>query len=158
MQFAADLPTGKIGAASMTVMSRGRSSMNESGRKAELCKPLGVSMKETVSEIKDGKAYFRFTREFYGKEAVLNASYKMTDKYSAMIKSVGDHEILVTLEPKTQQSRDEIESAASDFCNELLDQQLRLDLEKRFGKIWELIVEHAFSPLADLKSRFEQIK
>jgi His-Xaa-Ser system protein HxsD len=115
-------------------------------------------MKEIVSEIKDGKAYIRFTKEFYEKEAVLNAAYKMTDKYSVMIKPVGDHEMSVTLEPKTQQSIEEIESAASDFCNEVIDQQLRLDLEKRFGKIRELIVEHAFSPLADHKSRLAQIK
>jgi His-Xaa-Ser system protein HxsD len=115
-------------------------------------------MQEAISEIKEGKVHVRLMKEIYDKEAVLNATYKMTDKYSVLIKPVGDHEISVIIEPKGQQSVEELELAASDFCNEVLDQQIRLDLEKRFGKIRELIVEHAFSPLADLKSRLAQIK
>jgi len=115
-------------------------------------------MKETISEIKEGAAHVRLMKEIYDKEAVLNAAYKMTDKYSVLIKSVGVHEMSVIIEPKGQQSIEELESAVSDFCNEVLDQQVRLNLERRFWKIRELIIEHAFSPLADLKSRLAQIK
>jgi His-Xaa-Ser system protein HxsD len=104
-------------------------------------------MKENISEIKEDTAHVRLMKEIYDKEDVLNATYKMTDKYSVLIKPVGDHEMLVIIEPKSQQSVEELESAVSDFCNEVLDQQIRLDLEKRFGRIRELIVEHAFSPL-----------
>jgi His-Xaa-Ser system protein HxsD len=115
-------------------------------------------MKETVSEIKDGKAYIRFAKEFYEKEAILNAAYKMTDKYSVKINPIDDNAVAVTLEPKNQISVDEMKSSVFNFCNEILDQQIRLNLEKRYGKIRELIIEHAFSPLADLKSRLAQIK
>ena len=104
-------------------------------------------MKKTIPEIKEGAAHIRLMKEIYDKEAILNAAYKMTDKYSVLIKALGDHEISVIIEPKGQQSIEELESAASDFCNEVLDHQIRLDLEKRFGKIRELIIEHAFSPL-----------
>lgn len=104
-------------------------------------------MKGTISEIEEGAAHLRLMKEIYDKEAVLNAAYKMTDKYSVLIKPVGDHEMSVIIEPKSQQSIEELESAASAFCNEVLDEQIRLDLEKRFGKIRKLIVEHAFSPL-----------
>ena len=78
--------------------------------------------------------------------------------YSVMMTGIEDYYITLTLEPKINQSMIELESAVSDFCNEVLDQQIRLNLEKRNGRIRELIVEHAFSPLADLKSRLEQIK
>ena len=41
--------------------------------------------------------------------------------------------------------------------NELIDQQLRLDLEKRYGAIRRLIVQQAFAPLDDLKAEVKKI-
>ena len=115
-------------------------------------------MKELIKKIEDGIILVVLSKQFYEQSAVYAASYKMTDKYSVMVKPVGDRGVGVTFEPKKQQTVQEMEAALFDFCNELLDQQVRLDLEKRFGKIRELIVEHAFSPLADLRSRLEQMK
>ena len=43
------------------------------------------------------------------------------------------------------------------FSNEVIDQQLRLDLEKRYGQVRELIIKHAFSPLENLKAETEKI-
>ena len=42
---------------------------------------------------------------------------------------------------------DEVKKLLGEFCNEALDIQIRLDLEKRFGNLREVIYEHAFSPL-----------
>ena len=33
------------------------------------------------------------------------------------------------------------------FCNELIDQQIRYDTEQKFGKIRDMIVEEAFKPI-----------
>ena len=44
---------------------------------------------------------------------------------------------------------------AEDFCNEVLDQQVRLDLEKRYGNIRELVIRHAFAPIESLKAKIK---
>ena len=43
------------------------------------------------------------------------------------------------------------------FMNELIDQQVRLDLEKRYGPIRRLIVQQAFAPLDNLKAEVKKI-
>ena len=40
------------------------------------------------------------------------------------------------------------ESTAKQFCNELLDQQVRAHVNKQFGHIRDLIVEEAFKPVS----------
>jgi len=37
-----------------------------------------------------------------------------------------------------------------------VDQQLRLDLERRYGGLRQLIVQHAFSPLSHLKQEVKK--
>ena len=44
-----------------------------------------------------------------------------------------------------------LENVALDFCNEVLDQQVRLDLERSYGPLRELIVKKAFSPISITK-------
>jgi His-Xaa-Ser system protein HxsD len=48
-------------------------------------------------------------------------------------------------------------TAETRFMNELIDQQLRLDLEKRYGAIRRLIVQQAFAPLDNLKAEVKRI-
>jgi len=56
------------------------------------------------------------------------------------------------MEPKRKADRapdfESLEEDARTFCNEVLDQQVRLDLEARYGNIRELIVRQAFSPVS----------
>ena len=44
----------------------------------------------------------------------------------------------------------DIPDLLDDFCNEVLDQQVRLDIEKRYGSLRDAIVKHAFQPLGDV--------
>jgi len=115
-------------------------------------------MNEIVNITIDGKFYITLDNEIYEKEAVMAAAYKMTDLFTILITPIANKKMDLIFEPLSGQTQEDLEIIAKDFCNEVLDQQIRLDLEKRFGKIRELIVEHAFSPLADLKSRLAQIK
>ena len=43
-----------------------------------------------------------------------------------------------------------LKKTAEQFCNEAIDQQLRLDIEKKYGNVRELIVRHAFSPIKNI--------
>jgi His-Xaa-Ser system protein HxsD len=42
------------------------------------------------------------------------------------------------------------------ILDDILDEQLRYDLERRAGKVRELIVEHAFKPIINLKLEIDK--
>lgn len=101
--------------------------------------------------IEEGRICISLCRLFYQKEAVLAAAQKVTGDYYVEIKSLDSERAGIFLEPKTKGSGeaplDVLEEVAKDLCNEVLDQQVRLDLEKRYGKLRELIVRQAFAPI-----------
>ncbi len=92
-------------------------------------------------------------KEIYEREAVMSAAYRFTDAFGILIRPLGDNEMEVLIEPKREPTPKPLEFTARDFCNEVLDQQVRLFLERRCGRIKELIIEHAFSPLESLQSK-----
>lgn len=99
--------------------------------------------------IENNKICISLYRLFFDKQAVLAAAQKMTKDYYVEIKSLDSERAGVYLEPKNHQSvtLDGLVEDAKNYCNEVLDQQVRLDLEKRYGKLRELIVRQAFSPI-----------
>lgn len=105
-----------------------------------------------VERLDDGKLMLRFSKEYYLREAIFAAAYKFTDKCAVKIEPVGEVHIGVILEERVGLEEEALKKIAMDFANEALDQQVRLDLEARNGRIRELIVRHAFSPISDLES------
>ena len=101
--------------------------------------------------IDEGKICVYLYRAFFQREAVSAAAQKMTGCYYIEMKSLDSERVVIYLEPKSKalgtSDIEPLEAAAKVFCNEVLDQQVRLDLEKRYGKIRELIVRQAFSPV-----------
>lgn len=68
--------------------------------------------------------------------------------YGTILRGVqphGDDSFEVSLRSKDDDG--DVSSAIKIFCNELIEQQVRHDLQNRFGKLREIIVAHAFSPL-----------
>ena len=51
----------------------------------------------------------------------------------------------------------DLEEVRQRFINELTDQQLRLDLDKKMLPLRELIVKQAFSPLKNLQTEVEKL-
>lgn len=114
-----------------------------------------MQKREIVYKVDGNTLAILLHTEFYEKEAVRAACYKFTDKCTILIRPADDFEIEVTFEPKHGITCD-IESTARAFCNEVLDQQVRLDLEKRYGRVRELIVRQAFEPVKNLKSELNK--
>lgn len=98
-----------------------------------------------VSTNEDGTLFIRLNTELYEAEAARAASYKFTDKYYVFLKPYDNFELLVIFEPKlnTEPATDVI---LKEFANELLDQQIRLDLDKRNGPFRDIIAKEAFRP------------
>jgi len=113
-------------------------------------------MKGIISEYEEGRFFMRLSKEIYEKDAIMQAAYKLTDLCTIMIKPHGESEVEVVFEPQGKTDPAALRRIAARFCNEVLDQQVRLDLDKRYGKLRELIVQHAFSPLGNLEEHIKK--
>jgi His-Xaa-Ser system protein HxsD len=97
------------------------------------------------------------SKALYEKEAVFAATYALSGLCRNTVEPAQAGYVKVTLEfldPVQDRDRVEIENK---FLNELIDQQLRLDLENRYGAIRRLIVQQAFAPLDNLKAEVKRI-
>jgi len=112
-------------------------------------------IKDIIIKIEDNKLLIVLKKELYEKDAVFSAAYKFTDKCVILIEPIDPFSIGVYFKPKSDPKDVDLGKIAEDYCNEVLDQQIRLDLEKRYGNIRELIVRHAFLPISNLKDKIE---
>jgi len=88
--------------------------------------------------------------KIYDMKAIANAAYSLSDKYYIQMDHLPEETIQVSVKIKKGNSEDL--SVFSDlFFEKLLDQQIRVSVEKDFGHIREMIVKKAFSPLDDSK-------
>jgi His-Xaa-Ser system protein HxsD len=107
-------------------------------------------MKGIYTTIDRSKILISLPKKIYEKSAVLAAAHKMSERFTVVINSIDDKTVGIYIQPKSgiEASEEVLKEAASDFCNEALDQQVRLDIERRYWPIRELIVKQAFSPIS----------
>lgn len=84
-------------------------------------------------------------KRLYSEEAIVQTCYKFTATHYIHQQTAMNNEnnIVVTLEAKDVAN----ETAAKQFCNELIDQQVRYITGQKYGYIRDLIVEEAFKPV-----------
>ena len=81
----------------------------------------------------------------YAKESLAAACYKFTDRFYIHQLSDGEN-VAVVFESKDGYLI--TEETVKQFCNELIDQQVRYNTNQQFGHIRDLIVEEAFKPVS----------
>lgn len=81
----------------------------------------------------------------YAKEAIVATCYKFTDNFYVHQHTDGNT-IVVVFESKDGNVVSE--ETVKQFCNELIDQQVRYNTNQLFGHIRDLIVEEAFKPVS----------
>ncbi len=96
-----------------------------------------------ISSQDNGKVVL--SKEFFEREPVFAAASKFTDRYYIGIQPASEYDFEVSIQPK--KAEDANADIVKIFCNELIEQQVRHDLQNRFGKLREMIVEQAFYPL-----------
>ena len=106
-----------------------------------------------IEILQSGRMLLKVDKSIYECEAVLRAAYSFTDTCFVEIESVEGDKYAVYFSHKN--SNVNLEVVIKEFCNELIDQQIRLDLERKHGKIREIIVKQAFAPLRDLREALE---
>ena len=92
-------------------------------------------------------------KELYQKEAVLFAAHKFIDRCYITIELSTEKCINVLFRPKDENLQ--LDDLALEFCNELLDQQVRLNVERSYGNIRDLIVKQAFSPIDNIQNEIK---
>jgi His-Xaa-Ser system protein HxsD len=97
------------------------------------------------------------SKALYEKEAVFAATYALSGLCRNCIEPAQAGYVKVTLEFLNSCTDTDRAKVENKFMNELIDQQLRLDLERRYGPIRRLIVQQAFAPLDNLKAEVKKI-
>lgn len=109
-----------------------------------------MEREEILNKGDSSSVVLKFSKQFYEKSAILNAAYKFTDKCIIQIEPLEEGYVGIWFKLKEGQNPDLLKKILDDFCNEALDQQVRLDLEKRYGNLRDTILKHAFLPIENL--------
>lgn len=96
-------------------------------------------MNESIKKIE-------ISTDLYSKEAIINATYKFTDKFYIKSDVITDNKVSISFETKDKSVIKEED--VNLFYNELIDQQIRFNVEKDYKTIREEIVKKAFSPIS----------
>ena len=110
-------------------------------------------MKQIIKTLEDGRLLLEIDRGIFKKETIVATTYKFTNDCYIFIEPASNDAFNVYFKPKTQTTP--LEKIADEFCNELIDQQLRLDIEASYGNIRNLIVQQAFSPVENIKEKID---
>lgn len=97
-----------------------------------------------ITKLENNKFQVVVDTAIYAKESLVAACYKFTDSFYIHQQATGD-KVEVVFESKDDKSV--TEETVKQFCNELIDQQVRYNMNQQFGHIRDLIVEEAFKPV-----------
>lgn len=100
-----------------------------------------------VYKTEDAKFQISIDTSVYSKEAITASLYKYSNLYYVYEKQdcLDNKCIIISFESKDGKMVSD--TTPKEFCNELIDQQIRVDVSKRYGHIRDMIVEEAFKPV-----------
>lgn len=97
-----------------------------------------------ISNTEAGLTLVSLPKSIYEAEAIRQTAYKFSGEFNVIVQDNGEV-FNVTFESKSDNPI--TDRQVKDICNDFIDQQVRIDTEKRFGHIRDLIVEEAFKPV-----------
>jgi len=108
--------------------------------------------KATIIELSDGQMRVEFEKSLFERQAVFAAAYKYRNQCVMQIEPTDERHVGVFFK-SDQIDPVELIEIIKKFQNEVLDQQHRRNLNKEFGRLREIIVEQAFSPVTNLEDK-----
>lgn len=97
-----------------------------------------------ISRTEENMAIVSLPKSIYEAEALRQSAYKFSGEYHVIIQENGSNYDVVFESIKRETITD---NQVKEICNDFIDQQIRIDTEKQFGHIRDLIVEEAFKPV-----------
>lgn len=103
-------------------------------------------LSEYLCDLSQGLGNVIVDKTLYNPIAINSAAYPFTGAYHILV-TPGENRssVVVIFEAKVEGS--DINADMKEYCNSLLDHQIRAQLDATNGKIRDLIVAHAFSPI-----------
>ena len=98
---------------------------------------------EMCRSLPDGTLVLVLQESIYSKTTILKTCYLFTDRCYLMVRRLNEAAIEIHLAGK--EASVDLKTVCGEFCNELIDQQVRADISSESGKIRELIVAQAFA-------------
>lgn len=103
---------------------------------------------DNFQHLPNGGIKLDISAEFYSRAAIVEASYRFTDRCYVDIVTANKGIVEVHIHPK--QDAINLDVVAKDFLNELIDQQLRNRIRCETQEIRETIIKEAFAPLENV--------
>lgn len=100
-----------------------------------------------VYKIENDKFQISVDNTLYSKEAIITAIYKFSGLYYIYESVDPNNQNLINIIFESKDGYSVSDVTPKQFCNELIDQQIREDINKQCGHIRDLIVEEAFKPV-----------
>lgn len=100
-----------------------------------------------ITKVGDNKFQVAVEKTLYSNEAIVAACYKFTGDFYITQQTLPNNESIVEVTFESKNDNHITEDVVKQFCNELIDQQVRYNTNKQFGHIRDLIVEEAFKPV-----------
>lgn len=112
-------------------------------------KNLTEKMEESISVIDVKSNGFKVIVDLnlYDKDAIVKSMYKFSHLYYIHQQTDNNKSNLVNIVFESKDDNAVDENVLKQFCNELIDQQVRFNTNLQFGHIRDLIVEEAFKPV-----------
>lgn len=108
----------------------------------------GMNISKFITAIDENNAHIKICTNIYEVAAIQAACYPLIDSFHILIVPENDDTtVSVVFERKNSEYKSDISTDIKEFMNSVIDHQLRQTLERSTGKIRDLIVAHAFSPL-----------
>jgi len=98
----------------------------------------------SISQVPEGYS-LSLNTSIYSVETVKKAAYKFADRTSIIINLGPDSTISLVFNFAGKYSNNDSKKVIADFCNELLDQDLRERIKKETEPLRNLLLAHAFS-------------
>jgi His-Xaa-Ser system protein HxsD len=98
----------------------------------------------SISQVPEGHS-LSLSTSIYSVKAVKKAAYKFADRTSIIINPGPDSTISLVFNFAGKYANNDPKQVIADFCNELLDQDLRERIKKETEPLRNLILAHAFS-------------
>ena len=110
---------------------------------------------EEIYTIEGDKAEIKLDSQLYNAVDLQNVEYQLSSKSILKFSLSSDKStFLIILQANSNSNINEL---VSEFFYCLAEQQVRSNLQKENSKIRELIVEQAFSPIANLEDRTSEL-
>ena len=97
-----------------------------------------------ITQSESGVVSVTLPKSIYEAEAIRQTMYKFSGEYHIIAKDNGESFDIIF---ESKSDKPVAETNIKDICNDFIDQQVRIDTEKQFGHIRDLIVEEAFKPV-----------